>query len=390
MTKKTYHFPLERFITEQQFEHVKNFSKDIETPFLVINLEAIKLKYAELKTHLPFTNIYYAVKANPHPEVLSCLRDLGSNFDVASRYELDLLLELGVDPEKLSYGNTIKKARDIAYFYEKGIRLYVCDSEEDLQNLAQYAPNSDVFFRIISEGTGADWPLSRKFGAHSDVIYNLILHAKNLNLNPIGLSFHVGSQQHDIGQWDDAIARCKYLFDAVKEEGIHLKMINMGGGFPSNYLHPTQPIDVYAQEITRFLHDDFGDELPQILIEPGRSLVGDSGIIVTEVIQISKKALNNMYRWVYLDIGLFTGLIETIGEAIKYPIFFDGEGASEEVIIAGPTCDSIDILYEDYKYKMPESMKAGDRVYFFTTGAYTQSYSSVCFNGFPPLKSYVL
>ncbi|MDZ4182126.1 MAG: type III PLP-dependent enzyme, partial [Candidatus Cloacimonadaceae bacterium] len=244
-------------------------------------------------------------------------------------------------------------------------------------------------FRILTEGTGADWPLSRKFGAHSDMIYHLIVQAAEMNLIPWGVSFHVGSQQRDIGQWDDAIARCKYLFDAVAEEGIELKMINIGGGFPANYVDPTYDVSQYTEEIIRFIKEDFGDHLPQIILEPGRSLIADAGILVSEIINITRKSKNNIYKWVFLDVGKFGGLIETIDESIKFPIYFDKEGLADEIILAGPTCDSMDILYENYKYHMPDTMIPGDRVYIFTTGAYTQSYSSINFNGFPPLRSVI-
>jgi ornithine decarboxylase len=210
-----------------------------------------------------------------------------------------------------------------------------------------------------------------------------------MGLNPWGISFHVGSQQRDIGQWDDAVARCKYLFDAVAEEGIELQMINIGGGFPANYVDPTFSVHEYTEEILRFIQEDFGDNLPDIILEPGRSLVADAGIIIAEVINLSRKSKNNLYQWVYLDIGKFGGLIETIDESIKFPIFFDKEGMAEEIILAGPTCDSMDILYEHFHYHMPDSVVPGDKVYIFTTGAYTQSYSSVNFNGFPPLKAVI-
>jgi len=391
MLKENYYFPLDRYMTRERFERVREFSKDKETPFLIIDLEAIRRRYLEMKSALPFSQIYYAIKANPNDEVIRLLHSLGSCFDVATRFELDQLLGLGVEPDRMSFGNTIKKADDIRYFYEKGIRLYVTDSQEDLANIAVEAPGSRVFFRLLTEGTGSDWPLSRKFGAHSDMIYYLIIEARNRGLEPYGFSFHVGSQQRDIGQWDDAIARCKYLFDALEaDEGISLKMINLGGGFPANYLSPTLPMDVYASEIKRFLIEDFGEEIPEIYMEPGRAMTADAGVIVSEIIRISKKSKNNLYRWAFLDVGLFGGLIETLGEAIKYPIYFEGQGESEEIILAGPTCDSMDIMYQDFKYRMPSNTKEGDRVYIFTTGAYTQSYSSIYFNGFPPLRSYIL
>lgn len=390
MYKEPYHFPLQRFISEEKFSQLKEKTSSTETPVLVVDLDIIRQKYAEINKFLPEAQIYYAMKANPMNEVISMLHGLGSNFDVASRYELDQILSLGIAPDRISFGNTIKKKKDIEYFYRKGVKLFATDSEYDLKNLAEFAPGSKVFFRILTEGTGADWPLSRKFGAHPDMIYNLILQAAELNLIPWGISFHVGSQQRDIGQWDDAVARCKYLFDAVAEQGIELQMINIGGGFPANYVDPTLDLEQYASEIIRFLKDDFGDDIPDIILEPGRSLVADAGVIVSEVVLVSKKSKNNIYDWVYLDIGKFGGMIETIDESIKFPIYIDKTGMSEEVILAGPTCDSMDILYEHYKYHMPDTLAPGDKAYIFTTGAYTQSYSSVNFNGFPPLKAIIL
>jgi ornithine decarboxylase len=385
-----YKFPLDRFITEEKFRKIKDFIKDKPTPVMIMDLEVVKARYNDLIKNLPYAKVYFAVKACPMNEVIEVLRDLGSNFDVASRYELDQVLSLGVSPDRISYGNTIKKVTDIEYFFQKGIRLFVTDSDYDLQNLAQYAPKSKIFFRLLTEGRGADWPLSRKFGAHPDLIYSLILNARELGLEPFGLSFHVGSQQRDIGQWDDAISRCKYLFDAALEEDISLQMINLGGGFPAEYLESTFPVEEYAHEITRFLEEDFPDGLPTIFLEPGRSLTADAGIIVAEVVNIATKSKHSSNRWVYLDIGMFGGLIETMNESIKYPILFDREGDVEEVILAGPTCDSMDILYENYHYDMPNTVEVGDKVYIFTTGAYTASYSSIYFNGFPPLKTIVL
>lgn len=385
-----FQFDLERYMSKKNFERIKEFAQDKETPFLVVDLKKVEEKYDELLDSLPFAKIYYAVKANPLEEVLRMLVRKGSCFDIASVYELDHILSLGASPDRVSYGNTIKKSRNIAYAYSKGVRLFATDSESDLRKIAKNAPGSRVFFRILTDGSGADWPLSRKFGAHPDTIFKLILLAAKLGLEPYGISFHVGSQQRDIGQWDNAISTCKYLFDCAEAEGITLKMLNLGGGFPATYISPTHETSVYASEIIRFLKEDFGEELPEIILEPGRFMAGDAGVLVTEVILISKKSEANQYSWVYLDAGKFGGLIETLDESIKYPIYSEKTGPVQETILAGPTCDSMDILYENEKYALPASLEEGDRLYFFTTGAYTQTYSSVCFNGFPPLKAYVL
>lgn len=381
------------FINKSDLKKIKEFSKDKKTPYLIMDLNKIDKKYDELKKNLPFVKIYYAVKANPQDKIIKLLAKKGSCFDIATIYELDQLLRLKISPDRISFGNTIKKEKDILYAYNKGVRLFVSDSFSDLEKIARSAPGSKVFFRILCDGGSADWPLSRKFGSHPDITFKLIIESKRLGLIPYGISFHVGSQQRDIGQWDNAISQVKYLFDAAKEEGIELKMINMGGGFPSNYLMPTRSIKTYAHEITRFLKEDFGNNFPEIIIEPGRSIVADAGIIVCEVIMVSKKSMCNQYDWVFLDVGKFGGLIETIDESLKYPIFLERENKNlerKEVILAGPTCDSADILYENFKYSFQTDIKEGDRVFIFTTGAYTQSYSSIYFNGFPPLKLYFL
>ncbi len=390
--KNAYSFPLENYMSREKFERIKEFAKDKETPCLIIDLDVIRKNYENLRTFLPWAIVYYAVKANPDDAVVSLLRDLGANFDVASRYELDQLLRLGVSPDRMSFGNTIKKEKDIAYFYEKGVRLFVTDSISDIDKLSRAAPGSKVFFRLLTEGLGADWPLSKKFGSHPDLARQLMKTAVRFGLEPYGISFHPGSQQRDVGQWSSALAIVSQLFSWARHDlKIDLKMINMGGGFPANYLEPTDSLQQYAQDIKRFLDNSFGLVWPEkIVIEPGRSMAGDAGVIVAEIVNIAKKSVHDRYPWVFLDIGKFGGLIETLDESIKYPIYFEGEGPAEEVILAGPTCDSMDILYERTPYFMPSSAKIGDKVYILTAGAYTQSYSSVYFNGFPPLKSYIL
>ena len=310
------------YISDLEWQRFLDFSRNLETPCIVVNLHTVKRNFIRLRDLFPYASFYYAVKANPQKEIISLLAGMGSNFDIASRPELDMTLALDIAPDRVSYGNTIKKAKDIAYFYEKGVRMFATDSKEDLKHIAQYAPGSQIYVRILVENsTTADWPLSRKFGCHPDMAYDLLIMARDLGLTPYGISFHVGSQQRDIGQWDDAIAKTKYLFSSLEEdEDIKLTMINMGGGFPASYTQPTNDLSEYAAEIYRYLSDDFGDNLPHIVFEPGRSLVGNCGVLVSEVVLISRKNNTALNRWVYLDSGKFNGLIETLDESIKYPI----------------------------------------------------------------------
>ena len=383
---------VEDYFAPETFKRMKAFADQQETPFVVIDKQTIADSYDQLVSCFPFAKIYYAVKANPATEITELLRDKGSNFDIASIYELDKVMKAGVAAERISYGNTIKKARDIRYFYEKGVRLFATDSEADLRNIAKAAPGAKVYVRILTEGsTSADWPLSRKFGCNPDMALDLLILAKQLGLVPYGVSFHVGSQQRDIDVWDAAIAKVKVIFERLKEEdGITLQMINMGGGFPANYIQRTNSLETYAEEIIRFLKEDFGDELPEIILEPGRSLIANAGILVSEVVLVARKSRTAVERWVYTDVGKFSGLIETMDESIKFPIWTEKKGEAEEVVIAGPTCDSADIMYENYKYGLPLNLSIGDRLYWLSTGAYTTSYSAVEFNGFPPLKAFYI
>lgn len=379
----------EDYYDADTFARIKQAADQHDTPILVVDTKTFSDQLDHLMGCFPFAKTYYAVKANPETPVLEILRDRGCNFDVASRYELDKVLALGVGGDRVSFGNTIKKIRDIRYFYDKGVRLFASDSEADLRNIAEAAPGAKVFVRILTEGSQtADWPLSRKFGCHVDMALELCVLARELGLVPYGISFHVGSQQRDIGAWDSAIAKVKWIYDRLKEEeGIELKMVNLGGGFPANYISRTNALETYAEEITRFLKEDFGDELPEIILEPGRSLAANAGILVSEVVLASRKNRTDLHRWLYTDIGKFGGFIETMDEAIKYPLYVERDGECEEVVIAGPTCDSADILYEQYKYELPLSLQAGDRMYWFSCGAYTTTYSAIEFNGFPPLKT---
>jgi ornithine decarboxylase len=358
------------------------------TPCLVVDLDLVADNYRELRQAVPEAGIYYAIKANPAPEVLALLDKLGSSFDTASVNEIDMVLATGASAERISFGNTIKKQADIAAAYARGVRLYALDSEGELDKLAAAAPGSKVFCRILTTGVGADWPLSRKFGCDIEMARDLLVAAKDRGVIPHGVSFHVGSQQRDPAQWDAAIAQAAWVFRECEARGVPLTMLNMGGGFPTRYRRDIPGMPAYGTAIRESLNRHFGNRLPEIIVEPGRQMVGDAGIIQTEVVLISRKAKNDPRRWVYLDIGKFGGLAETMDEAIQYPITTPRRGKVERVIIAGPTCDSADVLYEKADYRLPLDLVVGDKLEIRGAGAYTTTYASVAFNGFEPLKCY--
>ncbi|NYZ15246.1 type III PLP-dependent enzyme [Azospirillum sp. RWY-5-1] len=363
-----------------------------QTPCLVVDLDVVERNYNDLSEALPDARIYYAVKANPAPEILSLLNRLGSAFDTASVPEIEMVLAAGCTPDRISYGNTIKKEADIRRAFELGVRLFAFDSEAELEKIERAAPGARVFCRILTSGEGAEWPLSRKFGCDLPMARELLLKARDMNVEPWGVSFHVGSQQKDLTQWDIAIAQVAMLFRDLEAHGVDLGMINLGGGFPTRYRSDVPASAAYGEAIFHSLRQHFGNHLPEAIVEPGRGMVGNAGVIESEVVLISRKSANERKRWVYLDIGKFGGLAETMDEAIQYPIEtpVDHDEETEPVVLAGPTCDSADVLYEKTEYHLPLSLKVGDRVRIRATGAYTTTYSAVCFNGFSPLQSYCI
>ncbi len=360
-------------------------------PCLVVDLDVVRENYNAFARALPDSRVFYAVKANPEPEVLKLLAGLGSSFDCASVAEIDMALAAGATPDRVSYGNTIKKERDIATAFARGIRFFAVDCREEVDKIARAAPGTQVFCRILCAGDGAEWPLSRKFGCQPELAIDVLEHAQRQGLDPVGVSFHVGSQQPNPAAWDGALKAAAEVFRTLSDRGIQLRMVNLGGGFPAKYLKKIPAVKAYGRAISGALRKHFGNRLPETIIEPGRGMVGDAGLIKAEVVLISKKAEDDDTRWVYLDIGKFGGLAETMDEAIRYPIRTAHDGdATTPCVIAGPTCDSADVLYEKNPYPLPVSLSIGDEVLIEGTGAYTQTYSAVAFNGFPPLKAYVI
>ena len=375
-------------------DRIRDFLRDRrpEGPCLVVDLDVVRDNYNAFARAMPDSRVYYAVKANPAPEILSLLAALGSSFDCASVNEIDMALAAGATPDRISYGNTIKKERDIAAAYQRGIRLFAIDCVEEAEKIARAAPGAKVFCRILCAGDGAEWPLSRKFGCDPNVAIGVLEHAHRLGLDAFGVSFHVGSQQPNTAAWDAALKATAEVFRTLSDRGIQLRMVNLGGGFPAKYLKKVPLVKQYGRAISTALRKHFGNRIPETIIEPGRGMVGDAGVIKAEVVLISRKSKDEGEpRWVYLDIGKFGGLAETMDEAIRYPIRTRHDrDAMAPCIIAGPTCDSVDVLYEKVPYDLPVSLSIGDEVLIEGTGAYTTTYSAVAFNGFEPLKSYVI
>lgn len=362
-----------------------------ETPFLVFDLDVMESNYRRLRELMPVAEVFYAVKANPAAEILERLVRLGSSFDAASVREVEHCLAAGASPERVSYGNTIKKEVDIAYAREQGVDLYAFDSLAELKKLANSAKGSRVFCRIAVNDDGAHWPLSRKFGCSLRMARDLMLEARERGLVPHGVSFHVGSQQCDVSQWEVAIGKTAMLFSDLAERGLELKLVNLGGGFPVPYRRTVPSLEDVFDGVHSAVTRHFGNRLPELILEPGRAVTADAGVIQSEVVLVAHKDYGSDERWVYLDIGKFGGLAETAGEAIQYQFRTKKDGGKTgPVVLAGPTCDGADVLYDKAGYRLPRTLAVGDKVEILSAGSYTTTYASVGFNGFEPLKAYYI
>jgi ornithine decarboxylase len=360
-------------------------SRDFDRPTLVIDTEAVARQYAALAQGLGRARIHYAVKANPAPEILRTLAGLGSRFDAASRPEIEMCLAAGAAPEEVSFGNTIKKPADIAWAFGRGIRLFAADCEEELEKLAVHAPGASVYIRLIVENCEADWPLTRKFGCAPSKALDLLAMSARLGLASLGLSFHVGSQTRRAAMWAPVLDQVALVWKAALAAGHDLRLINIGGGFPAFYGTEIDAPQSYAAAVMRQVTARFGTDV-DVMAEPGRGLVAEAGAIAAEVVMVSRKSDNDLHRWVYMDIGRFSGLAETEGEAIRYQFLTTRDHEpTGACILAGPSCDSADVLYEKRPVDLPLGLRAGDRIVIRNCGAYTSTYASVGFNGFPPL-----
>ncbi|MDF1803741.1 type III PLP-dependent enzyme [Thalassovita sp.] len=365
-------------------------STQFDRPTLVLDGQAVSQQYRALKSGLGRADIHYAVKANPAREILEVLVNEGSHFDAASRGEIELCLSLGAHPDHISFGNTIKRPSDIAFAYHAGITLFAADAEEELEKIAENAPGAQVYIRLLVGSTEADWPLSRKFGCSPDMALDLMARAIDLGLDPVGLSFHVGSQTKRPEMWVETLDSVAEVWSQARANGFDLTLINIGGGFPAFYGDAIAPASIYAARVIEMVEARFQGAV-RIMAEPGRGMVAEAGMISAEVLLVSKKSDSDLHRWVYLDIGKFSGLAETMDEAIRYQFITDRDHEeTAPCILAGPSCDSADVLYEKRPVQLPVGLRAGDRIIIRSCGAYTSSYSSVGFNGFPPLDVVVI
>jgi ornithine decarboxylase len=351
------------------------------TPLLLMDLDMIRQKATLIGKQIKNSRVFYALKANPDLRLAKMLYAEGLGFEIASAGELKLVTSFGVDPDKIITGNTVKTVDFIQQLYAYGVRRFAFDSEEEIRKIAQHAPGSKVYIRLTVPNEGSEWPLSKKFGVEMDEACELLVLARENGLDPVGITFHVGSQCTNIYNWDSAIDKARRLWDMFAARGIKLSLLNLGGGYPIDYTKHVADIESIDRRIDKLLDDKFPEKI-DVFIEPGRGIVGDAGVYMTSVIGKAKRGDEN---WLYIDVGVFGGLMESIG-GIKYSYVVESRKPAKEWVVAGPSCDSFDVM--DHKVVLPEP-EVGDRIFILGSGAYTTSYASE-FNGFPLPKTVLI
>jgi ornithine decarboxylase len=349
---------------------------DVATPSLILDLDRVRTNLAAVRSAFARLQprVHYAVKANGDPRLLTLLHGLGSGFDVASINEVRRLVSLGVPAARMTFGSTVKIPEHVAAAVAFGVDQFAFDSETEVAKLARVAPGARVVLRLDVPDTGSRWPPSGKFGAALDEAVALLRLADRSGLVPQGLTFHVGSQCLRATTWCEALDACARVWREAAEAGIHLRLINAGGGLPTRYTEDVPTVDTIARAVVPHVLDTFGPDV-EFALEPDRYLVGDAGTLVTSVIGKARRAGK---PWIFVDQSVYAGLLDVVG-GWRYPIVTEKDYLPKRpTALAGPTCDSRDVLAADVR--LPE-LEVGDRLLLFSAGAYTTSYRE--YNGFP-------
>ena len=356
----------------------------IQTPFLLVDREKVREKVSLIGSHIRNAKVFYAVKANPDIEIIKFLNKLKTGFEIASEGELELLTSIGVDPSRIISSNPVKTLKFLKIAAKAGVNQFSFDSVDEVDKLVKYIPSSKVYVRLTVPNEGSEWPLSRKFGVEPDEALQLLSYAKEKGLNPVGITFHVGSQCTNIYNWNSALDKARTLWDMALGKGIPLRLLNIGGGYPITYTKSVVSIEAIEKNIDQLIYEKFPEDI-DIHIEPGRAVVGDAGVFVTSVIGKAKRGDEN---WLYLDVGVFNGLMESVG-GIKYSYIVEARKntkSKKQWTVAGPSCDSFDVIDQNVSLPEPE---VGSLVLILSCGAYTISYASE-FNGFSIPKTILI
>jgi ornithine decarboxylase len=358
---------------------LKELARKHGTPLMIVSRGALRAQLERFRRALPRVEPFFAIKANAHPEILKTMAAGRASFDVASAAELNLALAAGAKPAQVIFANTVKPVESIAYAAKKGVTLMTFDSGYELDKIAEHAPGARVLVRIKVPNVGSIVELSLKFGVDPADATSLLIKAYKLGLKPAGVSFHVGSQCTRLENYVEALEIAAIIARDARLKQIPFEMVDIGGGFPIRHFdHEEDPFDRLAPVLAREI-DRLFEPSVRIIAEPGRFLVGPAATLAMRVIG---KAIRENKLWYYLDDGLYGSLSGQVFDHCKYQFKFLRGGHTQLSTLAGPTCDSFDIIARSEE--MPE-LQLGDLVYVENIGAYSVA-SATNFNGMPMAK----
>ncbi|MBR4846760.1 MAG: type III PLP-dependent enzyme [Phascolarctobacterium sp.] len=353
---------------------VEKLAENYGTPLLVLSMEQVKANYECLKTYMPRVRIYYAMKANPHPEILKAMMNLGSSFDVASAGEIRTLNELGVSGERMIYANPVKLGAGFKACRDCGVTKMTFDSASEIDKMKKELPGATVLLRLRIDNSTALVDLNKKFGAGRENAVELMLKAKEAGLDMAGIAFHVGSQVTNSDPYLNALDIAREVFEEAKEVGLDLRILDIGGGFPI----PTPSVKFNLPEMLKQISARLDEDFPGIEIwaEPGRYICGTVANLITSVIGVTERGGQ---PWYFLDDGLYGTFSGVIFDQWDFKLISFKEGDERvAATFAGPSCDSLDIMFRG---RMTVPLEVGDLLLVPSCGAYTSA-SATTFNGF--------
>jgi ornithine decarboxylase len=356
-------------------ESIEHLVKRYGSPLFVIDAARIRAQYRRLAGALPQVDLHYALKPLPHAAVIRALLEEGAFFDLATNGEVDLVRRSGVPAKRCVHTHPVKRDSDIRTALEYGVDTFVVDNPDELRKFVKFRGRASLLIRVSFRSPNAVCDLSKKFGCAPDAVAGLLRLAAELRIKIEGLSFHVGSQALDPGMFVHAINVCRELMDLALQNGHRLGLLDIGGGFPVGYAEKPVPIEEYCAPIRRAL----GKLAPgvRVIAEPGRYIAAPAAIAVSSVMG---RAMRDGRWWYYLDDGMYGSYSGQIYDHAKYPVeALAAPGETYPSVLAGPTCDSIDIISE--AVDLPK-LDAGDLIVGREMGAYTWA-SASDFNFFP-------
>lgn len=354
-------------------EETEALAQEYGTPLLVLSLEQIEKNYRLLRTHLPRVKVFYAIKANPHRCILELMRDLGSNFDVASDGEIMELSSLGVDGSRMIYANPMKTVNGLRACRNAGVGKMTFDSAGEIDKMARECPGATVLLRIRIDNSSAHVDLNKKFGAAREQALELLLKARDAGLDAAGIAFHVGSQTTSADPYLYALDIAREIFEEAAAAGMQLRIMDIGGGFPI----PEPKVRFNLQEMLNQINARLDEDFPgvEIWAEPGRFICGTAVNLITSVIGVTERGGQ---PWYFLDEGLYGTFSGVLFDQWDFKLISFKEGEQVAATFAGPSCDSLDIMFRG---KMTVRQEEGDLILVPICGAYTSA-SATTFNGF--------